>query len=103
MRLFALHIHVTLFIRCANLHTYLHMSKIAYVSKLDHVNAFTYVSKIYFICNYFTFAPGRDQMQISVCMHVNCIHVEIWPCEHESKICLREHLFNCVVAALVFF
>ena len=50
--------------RFAHVSTYLQMCKFAHVCKSVHVNPFTHVSKIYFICNNFTFDPSQDQVQI---------------------------------------
>ena len=65
--------------RFAHVSIYLCVCKLAYVCELAH--ALTYVSNLYSICNYFTFALGGDQRQISICIYVDFIHVQIWSIE----------------------
>ena len=49
------------------------------VCKSVHVNPFTQVSKIYSICDNFTFDPSQDQVQIFVCIYANFTRMQFLP------------------------
>ena len=66
--------------RFAHASIYLRIRKFAYVCKLEHVCALTHVSKRYSIYKRFTFALGREQEQISICIYANFTHVQMWSC-----------------------
>ena len=63
--------------RFAYLCKYLHICKYTHICKSVHVNGFAHICKICTICKFLKFAPGWDQVQISICILHICKSVHV--------------------------
>ena len=51
-------------------------------------------SKIYSMCNNFTFDPSQDQVQIFVCIYANFTHIQILP---KVKFAYMQKIINYII------
>ena len=64
---------------------YLHICNYTHGWKSVHVNEIAHVCKICTICKFLNFAPGRERVQISICIYANFAYMQMFPCERKSK------------------